>query len=50
MHPLTRKYFEWRDRRIAIRKLHQLDDRILADIGTRRDAIDRFVAGSENCL
>lgn len=50
MHPFARKYLDWRQRRIAIRKLHQLDDRMLSDIGTRRDAISRFIAGFDNCL
>ncbi len=50
MHPWTRKYLDWRQRRIAIRKLHQLDDRMLTDIGTRRDAIGRFVAGYNDCV
>ena len=42
--PLTRKFTDWRLRRIAIRKLHTLDDRMLADVGTTRDAIDYFVS------
>jgi uncharacterized protein YjiS (DUF1127 family) len=41
--PLARKFNDWRLRRIAIRKLHTLDDRLLADLGTRRDQIDCFV-------
>ena len=42
--PLTRKFVDWRQRRIAIRKLHQLDDRLLADVGTKREDIACFVA------
>jgi len=41
---LTRKFVDWRLRRIALRKLHRLDDRLLADIGTRREDIACFVA------
>jgi uncharacterized protein YjiS (DUF1127 family) len=42
--PLTRKFTDWRLRRIAIRKLHTLDDRLLADVGTTRDGIRSFVS------
>lgn len=42
--PLTRKFSDWRQRRIAIRKLHTLDDRLLADVGAERDSIAQFVA------
>ena len=42
--PLTRKFTDWRLRRIAIRKLHTLDDRMLADVGTTRYDIDCFVS------
>lgn len=42
--PLTRKFIDWRLRRVAIRKLRRLDDRLLADIGTERDDIAQFVA------
>jgi uncharacterized protein YjiS (DUF1127 family) len=45
--PLTRKFQDWRLRRIAIRKLHSLDDRLLNDLGTRREDIAAFVARSE---
>ena len=41
--PLTRKFIDWRLRRIAIRKLHTMDDRMLADLGTTRDDIVCFV-------
>lgn len=41
--PLARKFNDWRLRRIAVRKLHNLDDRLLADLGTQRDRIDDFV-------
>lgn len=44
LEPLTRKFTDWRLRRIAIRKLHTLDDRLLADVGTTRDDIDCFVS------
>jgi uncharacterized protein YjiS (DUF1127 family) len=42
--PLIRKFVDWRLRRITVRKLQGLDDRLLADLGTQRDEIDRFVA------
>ncbi|HTO28351.1 MAG TPA: DUF1127 domain-containing protein [Devosia sp.] len=45
--PLTRKFTDWRLRRIAIRKLHTLDDRLLADIGTEREDIACFVASNQ---
>ncbi|UJW84508.1 DUF1127 domain-containing protein [Devosia sp. SL43] len=45
--PLTRKFIDWRQRRIAIRQLHKLDDRLLADLGTKRDDIASFVASTE---
>ena len=47
--PLTRKFNDWRLRRVAMRKLHHLDDRLLADVGTKRDDIAGFVACSETC-
>lgn len=47
--PLTRKFTDWRLRRIAIRKLHTLDDRLLADVGTNRDDIVCFVAATADC-
>jgi uncharacterized protein YjiS (DUF1127 family) len=47
--PLMRKYADWRLRRIAIRRLHGLDDRLLADLGTTRDEIERFVADIDIC-
>lgn len=47
--PLTRKFLGWRQQRIAIRKLHTLDDRLLADVGTRREDIACFVACAEIC-
>ena len=46
--PLTRKFTDWRLRRVAIRKLRRLDDRLLADIGTRREDITCFVA-ADHC-
>ena len=43
--PLIRRFADWRLRRITIRKLHMLDNRLLADLGTTREDIDCFVAG-----
>lgn len=43
--PLTRKFVAWAQRRLAIRRLERLDDRLLADVGTRRDEISSFVVG-----
>jgi uncharacterized protein YjiS (DUF1127 family) len=48
-HPLFRKYADWRLRRIAIRRLHEMDDRLLADVGTQRDQIEHFVASIDIC-
>lgn len=42
--PLARKFLDWRQRRLAIRRLHSLDDRLLTDIGTKREDIACFVA------
>lgn len=42
--PMIRKFVDWRRRRLTVRKLRGLDDRLLADLGTQRDEIDRFVA------
>lgn len=47
--PLTRKFTDWRLRRVAIRKLHTLDDRLLNDVGTSRDDIACFVAATADC-
>ncbi|WP_332686969.1 DUF1127 domain-containing protein [Devosia sp.] len=47
--PLLRKFVDWRLRRTTIRKLHSLDDRLLADLGTQRDEIARFVASIDSC-
>jgi uncharacterized protein YjiS (DUF1127 family) len=47
--PLLRKFVDWRLRRTTIRKLHSLDDRLLADLGTQRDEIARFVASIDTC-
>lgn len=46
--PLICRLQNWRLRNIARRKLAQLDDRLLADIGTKRDAIGDFVAHQNN--
>ncbi len=43
LEPL-RRFRTWRDRRLAIRDLERLDDRLLADIGLDRGQI-RFVIG-----
>ncbi len=43
LEPL-RRFRIWRDRRLAIRDLERLDDRLLADIGLDRGQI-RFVIG-----
>ncbi|MCC5618731.1 DUF1127 domain-containing protein [Nostoc sp. CHAB 5836] len=42
--PLTRKFIDWRQQRVAVSRLRHLDDRLLADIGTRRADIECFVA------
>jgi len=44
---LARKFIDWRERRIAIYLLHQLDDRLLADLGTKRDDIACFVTRTD---
>ena len=49
LEPLTRKFAEWQQRRIAIRQLHTLDDRLLADLGIKREDIACFVVGTETC-
>lgn len=40
---LSRKFIVWHLRRVAIRKLHTLDDHLLADLGTTRENISHFV-------
>lgn len=47
--PFARKFHNWRQRRLAIRRLHQLDDRLLADLGVSRDDIVRFVQSQPHC-
>lgn len=47
--PLIRRYADWRLRRIAIHRLHHLDDRLLADLGTERNQIESFVASIDHC-
>lgn len=42
--PLTRRLREWHMRNLTRRRLHMLDNRILADMGVERDKIDAFVA------
>ncbi len=44
--PLARKFVDWSQRRIAVRRLHALDDRLLADVGTKREDIACFVHGA----
>lgn len=43
-NPILHRVRLWRLRNIARRKLAMMDDRMLADIGTERDAIDEFIA------
>jgi len=40
---LTRRIADWRLRRITIRKLHSLDDHLLADLGIERENITGFI-------
>jgi len=42
--PLTRKFQTWRRRRQTLRRLHMLDDRLLADMGTCRDDLEAFIS------
>jgi uncharacterized protein YjiS (DUF1127 family) len=42
--PITRRLWHWHLRNTTRRKLSQLDDRLLADIGTNRNSIGEFVA------
>jgi uncharacterized protein YjiS (DUF1127 family) len=41
--PLILRFHVWWQDRVAIRKLHALDDRQLADMGASRDCITDFV-------
>lgn len=43
-HAFVRALQNWRLRNVTRRKLAQLDDRLLADMGIERDSIDGFVA------
>lgn len=43
------RWQDWRLQVIARRRLAQLDDRLLADIGAERDCIGDFVAGRRDC-
>lgn len=42
---IRQKFSGWLLCRNAARRLHGLDDRLLADMGTRREDIDCFVQG-----
>lgn len=42
--PILHRVRLWRLRNIARSKLAMMDDRMLADIGTERDALDEFIA------
>lgn len=44
---ITRKLVDWWLRSEAVRKMSALDDRLLADMGTSRTDITRFVAAQE---
>jgi len=45
MLPLLKLLQKWRRRQAAISHLCQLDDRLLADMGTSRQEIEVFVTG-----
>lgn len=47
--PMIRRFIEWRERRIAIYRLRNLDDRLLNDLGTQREDIVRFVSAIDQC-
>jgi len=42
---LTRRFHAWHMRNVTRHKLSMLDDRLLTDMGIRRDRIGDFVAG-----
>lgn len=42
--PIKRRLQRWHQRNVTRRRLALLDDRLLADIGTRRSGIRDFVA------
>ena len=46
---LTNRIVDWWQRRTAAHRLEALDDRLLADLGTRREDIACFVADIEQC-
>ncbi len=49
--PITRRLRRWHLRNITRRKLAFLDDRLLADIGTKRSGIADFISArlEEDC-
>lgn len=46
--PLTRRFADWWMRRATIRKLEGLDDRLLSDLGTKREDIACFVTALDH--
>lgn len=42
--PLIRKIQIWHRRRATLHLLHQLDDRLLADMGAHRETLEAFIA------
>lgn len=49
LETITHRIAEWWQRRIAAHQLEALDDRLLADLGTSREDIARFVAAIDHC-
>lgn len=46
---MARRLIQWWQRRVTIYRLEALDDRLLADLGTSREQIARFVDELETC-